>query len=257
VTGEGSDRKRVAVTLGGASAVSDECYLAALRMAGLDPVPLYPAADEPDVRVALASAHGLVLSGGADVHPSRYGEEPSGAEMKFVSEARDAMEWAALDDADRRGLPILAICRGAQMLNVFRGGGLLQDIGQAHRDGRQQAEKWRAFHSVELDGVTRLAEAVGSTEAEVNSRHHQAIDRERIGEGLRVTGWCPADGIVEALEGDDALRFVVGVQWHPENMTLGPEDTIERAQARGIFEAFASAVSEFAAARGGGASGSV
>jgi putative glutamine amidotransferase len=82
-----------------------------------------------------------------------------------------------------------------------------------------------------------------------NSRHHQAVDEERVGYGLQVTGWCAADDVVEAIEGEREDRFVLGVQWHPENMALAPEGTIEREQARMLFGAFAEAVREFDAGR--------
>jgi putative glutamine amidotransferase len=243
---------RVAVALGGVSETSDGCYLEALRQAGLGHVGLYPSMAESDVRAAVRPSAGLVLSGGADIHPRRYGEEPNGAEMQFVSEARDAMEWAALEEADRAGLPILAICRGMQMLNVFRGGGLLQDVGQSHRDGRQQDEKWRAFHEVQLAQESRLGVALTAGPLGVNSRHHQAVDPGRLGQGLRATGWCPIDGMIEAVE-EDGERFVAGVQWHPENMALGPAGTPERANAEKLFAAFAQAVTARTLAQPGSA----
>ena len=237
--------RRVVLTLGGVSATSDACYVQALEQAasGIEIVPLYPSASAGDIRDALALASGIVLSGGADVHPARYGEEPAGAEMRFVSPARDAMEFAALAAADARDLPVLAICRGVQVLNVHRGGALLQDIGQSHRDGRPQEEKWQPFHTVDVEPASRLAEVLGSPIVEVNSRHHQALDPARLGAGLRVTGRCPADRIIEAVEGEGS-RFVVGVQWHPENMAIGPAGIPSGAQARAIFSAFASALAD-------------
>lgn len=237
--------RRVVLTLGGVSAISDACYVQALEQAApaIEIVPLYPHASAEDVRDVLAAASGLVLSGGADVHPARYGEVPAGAEMRFVSEARDAMEFAALAAADARGIPVLAICRGVQVLNVHRGGALLQDMGQSHRDGRPQEEKWRPFHTVEVEPASRLAGVLGSPTAEVNSRHHQALDPARIGAGLRATGRCPADGIIEAVEGDGP-RFVLGVQWHPENMAIGPAEVPSGAQARAVFAAFAAALAD-------------
>jgi len=234
----------VGVTLSGLGNASEECYFAALRQAGLEPVAIAPSASPEAIAAAVRSTGGLLLSGGPDVHPSRYGEEVEGSEVNGASTLRDAMEFVAAAAADAAGMPILAICRGAQVLNVHRGGALLQDIGESHRDGRKQDEKWKPFHLVETDGASRLAEVLGSSAAEVNSRHHQAIDPERAGEGIAIVARCPVDGIVEGIEGTDPRRFVLGVQWHPENMAIGPEDTMERAQARAIFEAFAAAVRE-------------
>ena len=234
----------VAVTLSGLGNATEECYFAALRQAGLEPLPIAPDASPEAVDAAVRSAGGLLLSGGPDVHPARYREEVAGSEVNDASMIRDSMEFAAAAAADAAGMPILAICRGAQVLNVHRGGALLQDIGESHRDGRRQAEKWRAFHQVGADGASRLADVLGSTDAEVNSRHHQAIDPARPGDGLAIVARCPVDGIVEAIEGTDPGRFVLGVQWHPENMALAPKDSMERAQAQAIFEAFAAAVRE-------------
>jgi putative glutamine amidotransferase len=199
-----------------------------------------------EIGAIVRSAGGLVLTGGPDVHPSRYGEDVDGSQVSESSVRRDSMEFEAAASADALGLPILAICRGAQVLNVLRGGALLQDIGDSHRDGRAQEDKWMPFHPVEVDGAARLAEVLGSTDAEVNSRHHQAPDPAHLGRGLAVVGRCPHDGVIEAMEGTDPGRFVIAVQWHPENMALGPQDTTERAQARSIFEAFAAAVREHA-----------
>jgi putative glutamine amidotransferase len=235
----------VKVVLTGSSERGLTAYIDALRACApeLELLLLLPGASAEEARELCRGAGGLVVTGGIDIHPAEYGEEPAGTEMANVQPERDALERITLEEADERGLPILAICRGMQMLNVHRGGALLQDIGQGHRDGRAQEDKWRPFHEVEIDGVTRLAEALGGTTAEVNSRHHQAVDPGRVGMGLRVVGWCPADGVVEALEGEGA-RFVVAVQWHPENMAITPEAMPEREQARALFAAFAAAVRE-------------
>lgn len=229
------------VVVTGSSERGLTAYLAALRecVGELEVVMLLAGDGAGPVADAMRGAEGLLVTGGVDIHPLQYGEAPLGTEMENVQPGRDALERRALEVADEKGLPILAICRGMQMLNIHRGGALLQDI-PGHRDGRAQEEKWRAFHGVEVDGAARLAEVLGGTEVQVNSRHHQAVDPARVGEGLRVVGRAD-DGVVEALEGPGE-RFVVGVQWHPENMALGPEGTDERDQARALFEAFAAAV---------------
>lgn len=236
---------RIVLSLGGNSAASDDCYVAALSLPGLDleVCRVYPATGLAEVRELLRGASGLVLSGGADVDPARYGESPAGAEMQYVSEARDAVELAALDEAEAMALPVLAICRGVQVLNVHRGGALLQDIGQSHRDGRKQEEKWRPFHAVDLVPGSRVADVLGASTLETNSRHHQALDPARLGDRLVVTGRCPGDGVIEAVE-VPGERFLVGVQWHPENMALAPAESPQRAQARRLFAAFAEAARE-------------
>lgn len=233
---------RIVLSLGGNSAASDDCYVAALSLPGLDleVCRVYPATGLDEVRELLRGASGLVLSGGADVEPARYGERPAGAEMQHVNPARDAVELAALDEAETRELPVLAICRGVQVLNVHRGGALLQDIGQSHRDGRKQEEKWRAFHPVEIAAGSVATQVLGTSRLETNSRHHQALDPGRLGDGLVVSGRCPGDGVIEAVE-LPGERFLVGVQWHPENMALAPADSPERVHARRLFAAFAEA----------------
>ena len=232
--------RRVILSLGSKPGPPDQCYLGALGLDGLDleVVCVRPADDPETVRALIRESGGLVLSGGPDVHPARYGEEPAGTEMRYVDETRDALEFAALAEADAAGLPVLAICRGAQVLNVQRGGGLIQDLGDAHRDGREQAEKWRPFHTVDVLPGTRTAKLLGAT-AETNSRHHQALDPAWLGTGLTLSGRC-TDGTVEAVE-ESGPRFVLGVQWHPENMAIAADDSPERRQARALFAAFAQA----------------
>lgn len=241
-TGPREMTTRIVLSLGGNSAASDDCYVAALGLPGLDleVCRIYPSTPPGEVRSLLRGSAGLVLSGGSDVDPACYGEAPAGAEMQYVSPARDAVEFAALDEAESLALPVLAICRGVQVLNVHRGGALLQDIGQSHRDGRKQDEKWRPFHGVELAAGSMAADVLGETHVQTNSRHHQVLDPARLGSGLVVSGQCPADGMIEAVE-LPGERFLLGVQWHPENMALAPADSPERRHARRLFAAFAKA----------------
>jgi putative glutamine amidotransferase len=236
---------RVAITAGSERGAA--MYAEALGAAAPDLTPcvLHPAYSPAALESELAGAAALLLTGGPDVHPERYGDLPKGTEMEHVLPARDALERWALLHADARSWPVLAICRGMQMLNVHRGGGLLQDIGRKHRDGRAQDEKWRPHHPVEVDSESRLGALISTSRAEVNSRHHQAVDPARLGSGLRVIARCPSDGIVESVEAEGP-RFVLGVQWHPENTALAPEPCIEREQAQAIFSGFAAAVRGFA-----------
>ncbi len=191
-------------------------YVEAVRAAGLDPVPISPASPRK-----LGDLRGLVLSGGGDVDPARYNAPPH-PELKHISRKRDDLELELIREALAADLPILGICRGLQILNVACGGTLHQ-----HIDGHRNVE-----HTVRAVPGSRVAIFVGEDDYVVNSRHHQAAGR--IGEGLVVT--ATAGEVVEALEAPDH-RFVVAVQWHPE-------DRIAVAGCRDlrIFRAFASAV---------------
>ena len=173
------------------------------------------------VEQALAGIDGLLLTGGADVAPARYGE----AAHPTVEEAepgRDEFEIALITAARQRDLPILAICRGVQVLNVACGGTLVQDIPSqiagalAHSLAVPQHEPYALAHEVWIEKDSLLARLMGDRLAddtcEVNSRHHQAV--KDVARGLRVTATAP-DGVIEAIE-DPAAAFCLGVQWHPE-----------------------------------------
>ena len=159
---------------------------------------LLPAMGEPQLDAVLEVLDGLLLSGGGDVGPGRYGAEPL-PEVAGVSEARDHWELLLADGARRRGLPTLGICRGAQLLNVAHGGTLVQHLPRhtdlAHRVADRPAE---VVHDVVVDTTSRLAEVLGTVELGVNSLHHQAV--EVVGDGLRPVAWAP-DGTIEAVEG--------------------------------------------------------
>lgn len=177
---------------------------------------------------------GLVLTGGADIDPSLYGQEPH-ARTKRVIPERDAFESALLRGALELDLPVLAICRGHQLLNVVFGGGLLQHIegGQHRADYRSEGYPSR-WHTVRAERRSRLGGLFGSDDIEVNSRHHQAVLPETVGSGLRVTALTP-DGLVEGLE-SPSHRWVVGVQWHAERPELGHDGFNEGSQR--LFDEF-------------------
>jgi putative glutamine amidotransferase len=154
---------------------------------------------------------GLVLTGGADVDPAVYGRAPE-ADLAATEPARDAWELALLDAAELRGLPVLCVCRGAQLLNVAKGGTLRQHVGVDEGDGHPRFDEdgRQVAHGVAvLDGS--LAATLYGTHLEVNSLHHQVI--EEVGKGLVVTGRSP-DGTPEVVELEG--RDVLGIQWHPE-----------------------------------------
>ena len=213
-------------------------YPASIRRAGAIPV-VIPPMDAAAIEPLLDGLWGLCLSGGPDLHPHCYGAQPH-PELGPTEPHLDTFEIALLRAAEARDMPVLAICRGLQVLNVARGGTLVQDLPSERPsdiEHRQAPPGSTATHDVTLqDSLT--ADCLGLREAKVNSFHHQAVDR--LGSGLRAVGWAP-DGVVEAIEATDR-SFTVAVQWHAESMTRSPE------QAR-LMAAFA----EVAVAYGTGA----
>ncbi|MGI8461692.1 MAG: gamma-glutamyl-gamma-aminobutyrate hydrolase family protein [Solirubrobacterales bacterium] len=206
-------------------------YLRAVEAAGGMPVVIPPLSIEA-ITPLLERLDGICLSGGPDLDPSEYGQDPH-PELGPTWRELDRAELAVAREADARGLPILAICRGAQALNVARSGTLFQHLSErfgARVEHRQSRIGTEPIHRVEVDPESRLAKALGETEIEVNSFHHQAADE--IGRGLRAVAFSP-DGVVEAIEAPGS-RFVLGVQWHAESLTDRPE------QAR-LFRAFVEA----------------
>ncbi len=164
----------------------------------------------------------LLLGGGGDVDPSRYGRRPIGNGSLEIDEGRDELDFALFDRARRSGAPVLGICRGLQVINVALGGTLVQDIPSerpsevTHQRARE--EKTRRDHSVTVAPGTLLSSIARGHELAVNSRHHQAI--ERVGAGLRVSGLAP-DGVPEAVE-LPGEQWILAVQWHPENLASDP-----------------------------------
>jgi putative glutamine amidotransferase len=214
-------------------------YLRALEAAGAIPLMIAPGVRGDSVREAVRRCGGLVLTGGGDIAPARYGQEPH-ERTAGVSDDRDAMELAAIEAAEAEGLPILAICRGMQVLNVARGGSLVQDIPSMVKgalDHSLQEPRHGPAHAVEIAAGSRLERITGAGRIGVNSRHHQALGR--IGAGLAVTARAP-DGVVEAVEVPGG-RFVVGVQWHPEDMAGQGQIGVSAAR---LFAAFVAAASE-------------
>jgi putative glutamine amidotransferase len=199
-------------------------YVEALRQAGIECI----------FGASLAGVSGLMLMGGTDVNPARYGE-PRHPEAEAPDDTRDRLESALIAEAIERDLPILAICRGMQILNVQHGGTLVQHLEPVEHHRHRPADKSLSAHSIEIVPATKLARiAGGELTREVNSRHHQSV--ARIGPGLVTSAIDPRDGLIEAVERPDK-RFVVGVQWHPENQTA-QKDSISRK----LFEAFAAAL---------------
>lgn len=202
-------------------------YVHALESAGLVPlaVPTMLAAERAGA--ALAAVRGLVLTGGEDVAPDRYGAMPH-PRLGKVDPVRDAAELALIAAARSRRLPILAICRGIQILNVALGGTLYQDLG-SERPGSVPHAGATTRHAVRVEAGSLLERTLGTQSATVNSRHHQAI--RDLAPALKAVAWAD-DGVIEGAEPADAgAPWIVGVQWHPEDLT-------ERA----LFDGFARAV---------------
>lgn len=179
-------------------------------------------------------ADGLILTGGIDIDPAVYGE-PQSDRVVETNPARDEFELALLRDAIARDVPVLAVCRGHQLLNVAYGGTLLQHLEERepHRSRRgADGTIESGWHNVGVVDGTRLAAALGTAPLRVNSRHHQAVTPERLAPGLLVAG-TTADGVIEALE-VPSKRWVVSVQWHPERAEMGDASTP-------LFDAFVQA----------------
>lgn len=195
-----------------------EFYAAMVTELGAIPVVL-PVHTRP-VPYVLDRLDGIMLSGGGDVDPSRYGRGQR-PETGGIDPERDQFEIDLVRHAVDRDVPVLAICRGVQVMNVALGGTLIQDLrtqigGKTAEIDHWDIERWdRASHPVRIEAGTRLAKWVGE-ELAVNSMHHQAIDDPAP--ALRPVGRSP-DGVIEAVEMPDA-RFCAGVQWHPECLSL-------------------------------------
>jgi putative glutamine amidotransferase len=205
-------------------------YEEALRDAGIEPVLIASDVNRANHEIP-ADVYGLVLMGGTDVNPARYGEIRH-SETDDPDDARDDLECALIGEFLDRDLPLLAICRGIQILNVQHGGTLVQHLDSTARHRVRTADRGLPAHQVEIVPETKLAAIAGlSRKWDVNSRHHQAIGR--LGDGLRVSARDPEDGTIEAVERPDK-RFVIGVEWHPENQSAR-----DKRQAS-LFQAFAN-----------------
>ena len=200
---------------------TDRFYLArhyseAIEAAGGSPVHLSLIPNTEYIHSVVSQLDGLLLPGSdSDIDPARYGQQPH-QNLGLVHPIKDQTDLIALDRAEQNDIPVFAICFGMQILNVFRGGTLLQDIPSQKPEAikhEQGAPRDRASHKVELRDDSLLAKLNESREVFVNSHHHQAVDA--VGENLKASAWT-ADGLIEAVEDPREGRFVLGVQWHPE-----------------------------------------
>lgn len=190
--------------------LTGENYSEALATAGA--LPLMVSNLEPGMAEEyMARADGLVLTGGSDVDPALFGEEPEPG-LGHVDIKRDEFEIALYRAARVRNLPILGICRGIQLINVAEGGSVVQDLGDTGVQHDQRNIGPALSHSVSLEPDSALARAFGRPRIRVNSFHHQAVNK--IGSRLRAVGRS-SDGVVEAIEGTEG-GFLLAVEWHPE-----------------------------------------
>jgi putative glutamine amidotransferase len=224
---------RVVVTVAAPSGQGDpelarrknDLYAEAVRRHGGEPILLDAATTADDRERAIASMDGLLLSGGADIDPGRYGRPNQGSVS--VERERDALEAAAFAAAEERGLPVLGICRGLQALNVFMGGRLLQDVpGHA---GAGWGKGPTLTHPLRVAPGSRLARILFPTNVrggvlEVNTFHHQAVRREDLAPGLvaSATASSASGELIEGIETRSG-RFVLGIQCHPERQESTPE----------------------------------
>lgn len=222
---------------GGAHSPRDlavHAYSRAVLAAGGAPL-LIPCIDDAGaVHAVLEAARGVIISGGSDVDPHHYEQEPC-PQLGAVSPERDALDSIVVEWAlERPGFPVLGICRGIQALNVFAGGSLIQDIPGAVKNAlkhNQQAPGWHGTHSINIADGSLLARVMGDDPVAVNSYHHQAVGE--TAPGFRSVARA-ADGVIEAIERDGA-RFCLGVQFHPELMAH-----CDRRMGR-LFEGFVEA----------------
>jgi putative glutamine amidotransferase len=211
-------------------------YTRAVEVAGGAPILIPLDLGDDSLRAVFDRLDGLLIPGGVDVDPKEYGEQVA-PYCGSIDPAEDATEQRLLRWAFEKPLAILGICRGIQMLNVAAGGSLYQDVDAQlpnllhHPHIQGNPRNFRA-HTIEVKPQSRLARALGTSQIEVNSRHHQAV--KEVAPGFHVTAHAP-DGIIEGIEPDDLRHFVLGVQFHPENLIDDDVRTV------GIFKEFVKA----------------
>jgi len=239
------NRPRIGITMR-LELETDRFYLAryyseAVEAAGGAPVHISLIPNPDYVAAVMDDLDGVLLPGSdSDIDPLRYGSEPH-PNLGSVHPVKDETDLLVLDEIEKRGLPLFAICFGMQALNVSRGGTLIQDIPSQlpkaikHQQG---APRDRPSHAITLDKASLLSSLAASAQVLVNSHHHQAV--EKVGRNLVATAWT-SDGLIEAVEDSRPERFSLGVQWHPE---LGwQRDRLSQA----LFERFIAEAKEYVA----------
>ncbi|ANW17608.1 gamma-glutamyl-gamma-aminobutyrate hydrolase family protein [Streptomyces clavuligerus] len=215
-----------------AAEVSARALVESVWRAGGEPVTIHPYAPgglarPADVAARLARFDGVVLPGGGDLDPSRYGDGTRHERLYDMNEEQDGFDLEIAAQALRTGLPLLAICRGLQLVNTVLGGTLQQDMG-TERDHRH------LVHPVRLEPGSAVARVLGTRQARVSCYHHQRVDRP--GEGLRITARA-GDGTPEAMQLDGSRGWMMAVQWHPED--TAPQDPSQQRLFDTLIEACA------------------
>lgn len=190
-------------------------FIEAMHAAGALPM-VFPISDEENARQYVKNVDAVLLAGGQDVSPLTYGEEPS-LKLQSTNPTRDKFEVAVIKEAWREQKPILAICRGLQILNVAFGGTLYQDVSLYPKLSIQHVQKSTqeiAVHSIQIEKNSWLGNLYGE-KTSVNSYHHQAI--KELAYPFKATAWSK-DGLIEGIESKDSSQKIIGVQWHPELM---------------------------------------
>ena len=239
------ERPRIVVTLSNPERASDPAvaslknqrYLESVSRAGGEPIALDERTDTETRQAALDAMDGLLITGGADIDPARYGEANAGSHTPELG--RDEVDAAAFAAAVELGVPVLGVCRGLQAINVFSGGSLLQHVTGHESEPYPSPDVTQ--HAVAIGDGTRLAGIVGQPEAlVVNSYHHQAVTRDRLAPGLIASALADHDGttLVEGLEARDPDQWLIGVQCHPERTESSPV-VLER-----LWSAFVAAARE-------------
>lgn len=213
-------------------------YATSVQAAGGLPLLIPTLTDLPCIEAYIDRLDGILLSGGdADVDPARFGEDPV-RELRLITPERDEMEIALFHRAYERNLPVLAICRGIQVVNVAAGGSLIQDIPSQVTDAighfPRGMDMHLLYHGVELEPGSRVHDIFGTTDLRVNSFHHQSV--RTVAPGFRAVAHT-SDGVIEAIEAPDK-RFMVGIQWHPETLTARHPHFLD------LFKAFVTACAE-------------
>jgi putative glutamine amidotransferase len=215
-------------------------YLDAVRQAGAEPVPVSVLLPPSELRQLAQTLDGVLLTGSpADVDPARFGAARH-PECADPDPDRERTDYALLEHAFAEHKPVLAICFGIQSLNVFLGGTLIQDIpsevgAQIEHEWEREKGAPETFHAARVEPGSHLAQLAGSTEARVNSSHHQSV--KEPGRGLRIVAHAP-DGVIEAVEWTGDSNWVTGVQWHPERMAA--TDALAQTLFRSLVSAAAA-----------------